>query len=266
MTKLRESDAVQRRESGRSGDFLEVLARAIRVMEAMGAGASAMSISDVARLTDLPKPSVRRVLHTLRDLGYAESVGRAFRLTPKVVRLAASFLGANGHARILQEACDRLSEQTGQSSLVAVLDGDQILVIAYALPESLMAPFRGIGSRIPAIASAAGRVLMAALAPGDLAALMARIEQSSALRDLGGDMAQVKAQIHAAREQGYSTSDDEYVIGWRTFACPLYRYDGELFGAISLNCKKRADLDEVTFQNLAAQCAQAASDLQPLLV
>lgn len=265
MTKLREADALQRQASGRSSDFLEVLSRGIHVMEAMGSGRPAMSISDIARLTDLPKPSVRRILHTLRDIGYAESAGRTFRLTPKVVRLATSFLGAGGHARILQQTCDRLSDQTGQSTLIAVLDGDQILVVAYAMPEQLMAPFRGIGARMPAIATAAGRVLMAALPEPDLQDLMARIEREPlAVPDV--ELSRVKDEVRAARSNGYSISDDEYVIGWRTFACPLYRFDGELFGAISLNCKKTPALSDAAFEEFAAQCARTARELKPLLI
>ena len=42
-----------------------------------------MTLSDVARATDLPKPSVRRALYTLTCLGMAASDGRTFRLTPQ---------------------------------------------------------------------------------------------------------------------------------------------------------------------------------------
>lgn len=266
MTRLREEDAIQRRVSGRSGDFLEVLARSIRVMEAMGSDRPAMTISDLARLTDLPKPSVRRILHTLRDLGYAESVGRTFRLTPKVVRLATSFLGAGGHARILQETCDRLSDRTGQSTLIAVLDGDQILVVAYAMPEQLMAPFRGIGARMPAIATAAGRVLMAALPQQELETLISRIMSAPSSLAPDIDLAHAREEIEAAKINGFSTSDDEYVIGWRTFACPLFRFDGELFGAISLNCKKTPALDDIVFQEFTMLYRRTAEELKPMLI
>ena len=54
-----------------------------------------MTLSDVARATDLPKPSVRRALYTLTCLGMAASDGRTFRLTPRIMELASAYLGSN---------------------------------------------------------------------------------------------------------------------------------------------------------------------------
>ena len=67
--------------------FLEAFARGLRVIRAFDKQRSAMTLSDVARATDLPKPSVRGALYTLTCLGLATSDGRSFRMTPKVMEL-----------------------------------------------------------------------------------------------------------------------------------------------------------------------------------
>ena len=54
--------------------------RGLRVIGAFGREKNHMTLSDVARATDLPKPSVRRALYTLTCLGLAASDGRTFRL------------------------------------------------------------------------------------------------------------------------------------------------------------------------------------------
>ena len=80
-------------------------------------------LSDVARATDLPKPSVRRALYTLTCLGLAASDGRTFRLTPRIMELASAYLGSNMVSTIVQPACERIGDRTEQSCFAAVLDG-----------------------------------------------------------------------------------------------------------------------------------------------
>ena len=63
-------------------EFLEALARGLRVIEAFNQDRRQLTLSDIAKLVDLPRASVRRTLHTLVQLGYAEMDDRMFRLQP----------------------------------------------------------------------------------------------------------------------------------------------------------------------------------------
>ena len=59
MARLRAADAQKRAASGYGPDFLEAFARGLRVISAFGHERTHITLSDVARATDLPKPSVR---------------------------------------------------------------------------------------------------------------------------------------------------------------------------------------------------------------
>ena len=106
---------------------LEAFARGLRVIGAFNRTRSQMTLSDVARATDLPKPSVRRALYTLTCLGLATSDGRSFRLTPKIMELASAYLGSNMISTVVQPACERIGDRTEQSCFAAVLDGGFLL-------------------------------------------------------------------------------------------------------------------------------------------
>src|SRR5258708_12270748 len=95
MARLRAEDAERRAASGHGPDFLEAFARGLRVISAFGREKKHMTLSDVARATDLPKPSVRRALYTLTCLGMAPSDGRTFRLTPRILELPSPYLAPN---------------------------------------------------------------------------------------------------------------------------------------------------------------------------
>src|SRR5258708_15670169 len=123
MARLRAEDAERRLTSGHGPEFLEAFARGLRVIAAFGREKKHMTLSDVARATDLPKPSVRRALYTLTCLGMAASDGRTFRLTPRIMELASAYLGSNIVSTIVQPACQRNGDPTEQSRLSTVLDG-----------------------------------------------------------------------------------------------------------------------------------------------
>jgi IclR family pca regulon transcriptional regulator len=266
MTRLRVEDARKRLESGQGRDFLEVLARSIRVIDALGKGRNAPTLSDVARATDLPKPSVRRILHTLCALGYAELDGRSFKLTPKIMRLATAYLGTTGNSRVLQSACDHLSHLTGQSCLAGVLDGEEVLVVAYTMPQQLMAPSLGVGVHFPAYCTAAGRILLGQLSEHGLNAFLKKLRPVAHTDSTITDKARIKAEIHAARKRGYSWMEDEFSLGWRTIAYALKRHDGSLFGALSLNSRKSSGLTDAKIKKFAELCAIQADALGRLLV
>src|SRR5262245_60339560 len=101
MPRLRRSSAEQDMADAAGPEFLEALARGLRVIEAFNASSKQLTLSDLAKSVDLPRASVRRTLFTLVQLGYAEVNERLFRLTPRVMTLAAAYLTSNSVSDIL---------------------------------------------------------------------------------------------------------------------------------------------------------------------
>jgi IclR family pca regulon transcriptional regulator len=266
MAKLRAEDTAKRQAAGHGSDFLEVLARSLKVIETLGRHREPVTISELSRTTDLPKPSVRRILHTLCSLGYAEMQGRTFRLTPKVVQFATSFLNSGGNAQVLQPACEDLSRLTGQSCLVGVLDGQEVLAVAYTMPQQLMARSLGVGTRFPAFCTAAGRVLLGYKNEPELASWFKALNPVAQTEATVTDKSIIRSEVIAARGRGYSVMEDEYVMGWRTVAFPLLRHDGTIFGTLNLNCKKSPTLTDVEFQRFVELCGSKAESLKSLLM
>ncbi len=109
MPRVKRTRAEQRLTAAAGSDFLEALARGLRVMQVFDRDRQQLTLSDVARLVSLPRASVRRTLCTLVHLGFAETDGRLFRLTPRILRLASAYLTSNAISDILQPAVERLT-------------------------------------------------------------------------------------------------------------------------------------------------------------
>ena len=75
---------------GHGPDFVEALARGLDILAAFGADHRGMTLSEVAGAAGLARPTARRLLLTLEELGYVRSRAGTFELTPKVMSLGMS--------------------------------------------------------------------------------------------------------------------------------------------------------------------------------
>ena len=176
MPRIKRLPAEERLAQDAGPEFLEALARGLRVIQTFGQEHRQLSLSDVAKLVDLPRASVRRTLHTLIHLGFAETDGRMFRLTPRVLMLAGAYLGSNPISSILQPALERLSADINEGCSAAVLDGDDMVMIAHASPARVLQLSGQIGLRIPAVSSSLGRILLAQFDDDRLEQFLTRVQ------------------------------------------------------------------------------------------
>ena len=261
MARLREADASRRLASGHGSDFVEAFARGLNVIGAFGKERRQLSLSDVARLTDLPKASVRRMLHTLVCLELAETDGRIFRLTPRVLGLASDYLGSNKVSTVVQPVCERISADTGRSCFVAVLNGHDIVVIAHGLPHYPMELAPGIGLRLPAFCTAAGRAILGTMDDTALEAWLAQLKPKPLTKFTPTGMRAIRNAILQARAQGYGATNQEVRLGDRALAVPLKRYDGVTIGALNVT----NSVDDPQPDRHLARLRAAAEELQPQL-
>ncbi|MCP9319563.1 helix-turn-helix domain-containing protein [Acetobacter persici] len=239
MSKLRDRDSDKRANNAAGRDFSEALARGLAVIQVFNLSQPALSLSDIARAVDLPRATVRRTLLTLVDLGFMAENGRLYSLQPSILKLAAAYLGANPITAILQPLCEKLAQELQATFSVAILDGKEAVMVAYASPRNaqVYGVIEGIGLRLPAFCSAVGRVLLAGL------------EQSVVMNFLNSCIFE-KITIHTITEKkkiqnilektkkdGYALVDQEAEIGYRSLAVPLYRKDGCHIAALNVGLR-----------------------------
>ena len=111
--------------------------RTMQVLRALNKH-SISSVQLLQRETDLPAPTLVRILKTIENLGYAKNVGRrvGYTLTEKVVELSGGF---HGFPVIYRRAAEILSDLTGRllwPAALATLDGDAMVVRLSTIPQS----------------------------------------------------------------------------------------------------------------------------------
>jgi len=235
MPRLNASDTAKRQAIGHGSYFVEALARGLTVIRSFGHDRSSMTLSDVARAATLPKPTARRVLHTLVDLGYAETDGRMFSLTPAVLSLAAAYLGSDIVSTVLQPVCEQINKATGESCFVTVLDREEIVMIAHASSRFPVGLVSSIGMRMPAFSTAAGRVMLGMLSDDELDERLKSMRLKGPTKFTLTDRSKLRSIILKGRADGYCISKQEAQIGFCAIAVPLRRIGGRAVGAICIS-------------------------------
>lgn len=219
-----------------SEHFVSALARGLAVIEAFGNGREALTLSEVARRADISRAAARRLLLTLVTLGYAAFDGKLFSLRPRVLALGFAYLSSVSAWDVAQPLLQELVRETGESGSAAVLDGQDIVhVIRMPSARRLMSITVKAGDRLPAHASAMGRVLLAALPPAELDAWFegARLDPITA-RTVTDPQA-LRRILASVRAQGWAEVDGELDIGLKALAVPVTDRDGVVVGAIALS-------------------------------
>lgn len=197
----------------RAPHFVRSFERGLAVIRAFDADHPARTLSEVARAAELPRAAARRLLLTLLDLGYVHCDGRLFRLTPRVLELGHAYLAGSGLPDIAAPHLEQLALNVRESAFLSVLDGPDAVCVAAAPAHRVLAAVLPVGSRRPARATAAGRVLLAHLAPD-------RVELTKGGSDLPS----------AGRD--YALVERELEDGLGSVAVPLRGADGTVVASV----------------------------------
>jgi IclR family pca regulon transcriptional regulator len=217
----------------KQGDIMGGLAKGLRVIEAFTADTPRLSIAEAAGITGLDRATTRRCLLTLAEHGYCAYDGKFFTVTPRVLRLGTACLATMPLPRIVQPWLDRLSEEIGQSTSVAILDGSEIVYVARAAQRKVMSIALMPGSRLPAYCTSMGRIMLAALADSEA---RAHLESGPLLPRTSQTLTQVDAimaELAEIRSQGFAAVDQEVEQGLRSIAVPVKNARGIVVAALN---------------------------------
>lgn len=222
-----------------SDSYVQSFARGLEVLRSFGPDAPRQTLTECAQRVGLTRAGARRILLTLQTLGYVESDGRQFRLTPRVMELGFAYLGSQPWRGLAQPVMEALTAQLGESSSAAVLDGSDIVYVLRVPAKRIMSINLGVGTRLPAHCTSMGRVLLAAL-PED-----ARIERLQAIAAAGQltqrtehtltDPDTLLDLLARVRRQGWAHVDQELEIGLQSMAVPLKDRAGRVIAAINVS-------------------------------
>lgn len=222
-------------EGAATGNYhTHALTRGLLVLELLGRKAPPLTLNDLHEGTELPKPTLVRLLAALVDLQFVVRVDErpAFRLGHKVMALARAYAGSLDISQVAGGYLTELSAQTRQTSNLGVLDGARVLHVCVQTPDRPLRFETAVGARAHTYCTGLGKMLLAALPPAEVDAHIDPFEPFTerTLRDRDA----LEKDLRKTARRGYALDDNEHSEGLRCLAVPV-EVDGATIAAVSVS-------------------------------
>jgi IclR family pca regulon transcriptional regulator len=220
-----------------------------------------MSLTEVAAAAGLARPTARRLLLTLEELGFVRTSGGAFRLTPKVLTLGMAYVGSLGLWDIARPHLESLVAKTGESSSMAQLDGSDIVYVARVSVPKIITLRVDIGTRFPAVQTSQGKLLLAALSPDELEVTLAEPSRSGLPPYIGKSADELRDELTEIRARGWALANEELAPGVRSVAAPVRDRDGVVRAAMNVTVHAAETTTEQLLQDHLPLLLRTAGDV-----
>ncbi len=241
------------------------LARGFAVMEQIAANNGSLTLTEIAHRLGMAKPTTKRFLESLIGLGYvrADPKGRTFSISPKILQLGYSVISGMPWREIARSYFERFHEQIRETVSVCVLEGSNILYVFRANKPGFPI-VQPIGTVRPAYASSMGKMLIA-LKPEDWQnKFINSIVLSPITPFTVSTREDLRAQLAAARANGYALCDQEVSVLLRSVAVPLI-YRDEAIAAINVAVWVEEYTRERMIRDLLAPLQDCAAQISKAL-
>lgn len=181
-------------------------------------------IRDLHKNTGLPKPTIVRMLATLKGAGYVtQADDGSYRVTAKTLALSTGFDAADDLLAVAKPILAEFRQKHAWPVDLAIFDRDAMVVIDTSKTPGTLSLNRGIGSRLPVMPTALGRAYLAFCPQDERLDIMGRLARSDDPNEvLARNPAKRDAILAKAYQLGYATSDQEFQKFARVIAVPLF--------------------------------------------
>ncbi|SHE47366.1 transcriptional regulator, IclR family [Lampropedia hyalina DSM 16112] len=220
-------------------DLIAGMAKGMAVLETFDTQRQRLNATLAAEMTGLSRAAARRHLLTLAHLGYLETDGQFYWLTPKVLRFSGSYLASARLPRSVQPVVNALAAQTGLSFSCVVLEGREGVIVAHSAIrlEGRRQPIAyglRLGSRLPAHATSTGKVLLAALGKKALKQWLQSHPLTRLTTHTITEASLFKKTIAQVQRDDYCISNQEHELGIAALAIPLRNMPGQTLAALNV--------------------------------
>jgi DNA-binding IclR family transcriptional regulator len=218
------------------GLYIASVEKAFRLFGAFGRERAELTLSDLARHTDMTLPNIQRLTHTLAKLGYLarNDATKRYSLTPRALDIGFRYLVASP---LLDRAAPHLAElnrRTEETVNLTVLDGPEVVYIARHRGFHSIGIQMHIGARLPAFSTGIGQAMLAWLPQREAVARIDALPRPAYTRNTITDRDLLVKKLQRVHRLGYALEDQEMFLGGISVAVPVLAADGTPLAAVNV--------------------------------
>lgn len=222
-------------KAGRSADRTDMVGKALSLLVLLGDEPRGASAAEISRRAELPFSTTYRLLGSLTRDGFVdyEPDGRRYHLGLRIFQLGQRVSNHHGFAGTALPILRRVTEQTGEATILSVRDGHHHLTVNKVDGPQTFRVTSDPGHLGALHATAVGKALVAFAEDAEREALIEELELAPLTEHTITDRAAFRAEMERVRRQGYAVMDEENENGMRAVAVPLLNAQGHAFASLA---------------------------------
>ena len=214
----------------------QTLIKGLDVLECVAASKTPLSAMEVSKRTGISRPTAYRLLISLEIKGYvARESTSLFRMGSSILKLSKNELDKFELTEIAKPALIKLCEKTGETSILSILSGIDIINLARIESSKTIRIESKVGSISPAYCTATGKAILAFLEKQKRDELISRIDFIPRTKKTARNAQELAARLDTIHLQGYSIDDHEYDDEMMCISAPIFDITGKVVAAIGFS-------------------------------
>lgn len=216
--------------------LIQSVSRALDILEAFTVHEEELGVTELSRKLKLHKNNVFRLLATLETRGYVEQDKETgnYRLGIKNFEAGHVFLHHLGLRKQARPSLEELVRHSGETAYLGLLDGRWVVHLDMVETAHAVRVVPRLGARLPAHATALGKVQLAFKAQEELQELLGKGDLAAPTSRTLTDPVRLADHLAQVASQEYAVEDEECDAGVRGVAVPIRDYTKRVAGAIGL--------------------------------
>jgi IclR family pca regulon transcriptional regulator len=234
-----DNDAARSIPTLREPRYSQSLERGLAVLRSFTREHRVLGISELADELGMSRSTTHRYVLTLSALGYLEQqTSRKYRLSHRAADVGMSALRSNELYECARRCLEQLHKRTSCTSIVAVLDGSEIVCIGRVSASHCekrkpsLAP--GVGSRLPVHCTAMGKLLLAYAPEPKRRIIMSETNLTKHGPNAITSKRQLRQELEEISASGLAISDSEFAAELCAMAAPVPDQARNVIAAISI--------------------------------
>lgn len=220
--------------SGEGG--VQSITRALAILEELAGCDDGLTLTDLARRVRLPPSSAHRILTTLQRRRFVrfEQATMSWLVGVQAFSVGNSFARSRDNVALALPHMRRLMAESGETVNFFTLDGDEVICMAQIQSQQMVRAISRPGGGMGLHRSAAGKMMLAYMTEGEVASIIGRRGLPRYTEHTITDVAALSQELGLIRARGISVDNEEFAIGLRCIAAPVFDEAGAVHAAISI--------------------------------
>lgn len=225
------------KEPGMETSNVQVLNRALDLLEQLTTSAEGVSISELSKRTKLPKSTIHRILNTFVARHYVRKSADNdnYELGYKFVELSSVYLNKIVLKTEAVPIMRRLAGAFNAISYLGVLENAEVMYLEKIEQHNNIRLYTQIGKREPLHCTGLGKVLLSALSPQDFESVARRLDYVRFTPTTITGYEQLREEIEQIRRDGYAVDNAEHEPDNFCVAVPIYDFTRNVMAAMSVS-------------------------------